>query len=287
MSATSNLEYKSVAANGFTFRYREAGPPDGEVVLLLHGFPQSSFEWRSQQAALAQQGFRTIAPDQRGYSPGARPEAVEAYDRDTLEADMVAVADALGISQFHVVGHDWGAVVAWHLAANHPDRVRTATIISVPHPMAFASAIAADTEQQGKSGYIAVFRQEGHVAESLLLGEDGKGERMREMYAAWNWSPEAIDEYMSLLTEPGALTGALNWYRAIRFEDANLVDVTVPTTYIWSTDDMALGRAGAEATAAFCKGPYKFVVLDGVSHWVPEDEPERVTDEILERIRSV
>lgn len=280
-------ELQSVAANGFEFRYREAGPGAGDVVFLLHGFPQSSYEWRAQQAALAEQGFRSIAPDQRGYSPGARPTEVDEYNRHNLEADIVAIADALGVERFHVVGHDWGAVVAWHLAANRPERVKSATIISVPHPSAFASALAGSAEQQEKSGYVTVFRQEGQVAEGLLLGEDGRGENMRAMYTSWGWDSEAVDEYMTLLTEPGALTGALNWYRAIRFEDAQLADVSVPTTFIWSTDDMALGRAGAEATAQYCKGDYEFVVLDGVSHWVPEEAPERVNEEILRRIRSV
>jgi len=278
-----------IAAGPFSFTAHAAGPPDGRLVLLLHGFPQSSFEWRHQMAVLAAAGHRAVAVDQRGYSPGARPEGVEHYRIEHLVADVLAVADALGARHFDVVGHDWGGAVAWMVAARHPQRVRTLAAVSMPHPAAFAAALAGDGEQAEKSGYIAMLRAEG-VAEQALLAGDGDG--LRRVFAGTGHpDPDDTGEYVKLLQQPGALTAALNWYRALPVEEAAaLVDglgpIGVPTLYVWGEDDTALGRTAAEGSAGHVEGPYRFEALPGVGHWIPEEVPERLSELLLEHLAA-
>src|SRR5205807_9057314 len=145
------VEHLEIPVGKFAFDARAAGPADGELVLLLHGFPQSSWEWRSQLSALGDAGYRAVAPDQRGYSPRARPDGVERYEVEHLVADVLAIADWLGGHRFHLVGHDWGAAVAWAVGGTHPERLHTLSIVSVPHPKAFAVELACNEDQQNKS----------------------------------------------------------------------------------------------------------------------------------------
>ncbi|MGH9017146.1 MAG: alpha/beta fold hydrolase [Acidimicrobiales bacterium] len=283
------LERISLAAGPFTFSALAAGPGDGRPVLLLHGFPQTSWSWHHQIDALAAAGYRAVAFDQRGYCAGARPPEVEDYRIDALVADVLAVADACGFTRFDLVGHDWGAMVAWVTAARHAGRVRSLTAVSVPHPTAFAGALGGGHgDQAERSSYIDVFRQPG-VAERALLGDDGSGDGLRAMFAASGLDPgaEEIDVFVSALTEPGALTAALNWYRAMSAEAiGDVAAVTVPTLYVWSTADIALGRAAAEATADYVSGPYRFEILDGVSHWIPEAAPGDLNRLLLDHLAA-
>jgi pimeloyl-ACP methyl ester carboxylesterase len=279
------IERIEIPAAGFIFDAVAAGPADGEPVLLLHGFPQSSHEWRAQLGALAGAGYRAVAPDQRGYSPRARPVGVEHYRAEHLVGDVVAMADALGFGRFHLVGHDWGAAVAWHVAGRHQSRLRTLTPVSVPHPVAFADALRGDDQRQ-RSSYIDLFRQEGK-AEELML-EDG-GQRLRAMLLGTGLVDRAtdadIDEYVTRMVEPGALTAALNWYRAVDIGSIEgLGPITMPTMFVWSTDDLALGREGAEATAQHVEGPYRFEVLEGVSHWIPEAAADDLNRLLLDHL---
>ncbi|HEV7657649.1 MAG TPA: alpha/beta hydrolase [Mycobacteriales bacterium] len=265
-----------VDIQGLVFDVRIGGPEDGPAVLLLHGFPENSGMWAGVTPALQEAGLRTVAPDQRGYSPGARPDGVEAYSIHHVVADALGLLDALGLRTAHVLGHDWGAVVAWNLAVRHPDRVATLTAVSVPHPAAHAAALRTDPEQQRRSEYLAVFRRPD--SEQLLLADGAR--RLRRMFG-----PVPADEFVVPLTEPGALTGPLNWYRAMsRADIEGLGPVTVPTTYVWGTDDLAVSRVAAEDCAVHVTGPYRFVELPGVSHWVPEQEPDVVADLALDRI---
>jgi pimeloyl-ACP methyl ester carboxylesterase len=267
------------ARAGLTFDARAAGPADGDLVILLHGFPQSSAIWKPQLTALGAAGFRAMAPDQRGYSPQARPADVEAYGIDYLVDDVLAIADRLRVAAFHVVGHDLGAMVGWHLAAKYPERIRTLTALSVPHPLAFAKALASpSSDQRAQSSYVAFFRQTG-IAEEALLG--GGLKLMLEASAY----PGDVEERVRAMSEPGALTAALNWYRAM---DLGLLrgvgSVVVPTLHVWSTGDVALSREGAEATEGHVVGPYRFEVLQGVSHWIPEEVPDELNRLLLEHL---
>ncbi len=276
-----------IEAQGFEFTGLCSGPADGRPVLLLHGFPQTSWSWHHQLDALGQAGYHAVAIDQRGYSSGARPAETAAYHIDFLVSDVLALADVLGMDKFDLVGHDWGGMVAWVTGARHPQRLRTLTVVSTPHPGAFAAAIAnSEGEQQQRSSYISVFRQEG-VAESALLGDDGSGDGLRAMFAASGIATDDVSEFVDAMTKPGALTAALNWYRATEIDSMNDVgQVGVPTMYVWSTDDIALGREAAESTGAFVSAPYRFEVLDGVSHWVPETAPDRLNALLLDFLRS-
>ncbi|HMA47892.1 MAG TPA: alpha/beta hydrolase, partial [Frankiaceae bacterium] len=221
-----------IEARGLRFPARAAGPADGRLVLLLHGFPQTSHEWRAQLAALGGAGYRAVAFDQRGYAPTARPARVEAYRMDELVADTLAVADALGAGVFDVVGHDWGGVVAWHLGGRHADRLRTLTVVSTPHPMAHARALRSGGEQARMSSYFALFRQEGR-AEDVLLADDAR--RLRSLFGG---SAAAGGPYVELMRDRAALTGGLSWYRASSYRDTEKVGrIRVPTLYVWGADD--------------------------------------------------
>ncbi|MGZ4664141.1 MAG: alpha/beta fold hydrolase [Frankiaceae bacterium] len=270
-------------SGSLTFDALAAGPPAGRLVLLLHGFPQNALMWRAQLRALATAGYRAVAVDQRGYSPEARPDAVAAYVPAELVADTLAVTDLLGGTsgaRVDLVGHDWGGVVAWHVAAGHPERLRTLTVVSTPHPAALSAARAFAGDQAARSSYIRLFRQPGK-AERVLL-EDG-ARRLRTMLVASGLP--ASDDYVAPMTQLGALTSALNWYRAAKREDTAGA-VTVPTLYVWGEDDPALGREAAEATAQHVRGPYRFAPLPGVGHWVPETAGEQLTKLLLEHLAA-
>lgn len=287
---SSELERVEIPIGSLTFDALAAGPPDGRLVLLLHGFPQTSWSWRDQLSALGDAGYRAIAPDQRGYSPGARPSELAAYAREHVVADVLAFADHFKAHQFDLVGHDWGGAVAWFVAAMHPARLRSLTVLSTPHPYAFASALGDEvSDQSQRSGYMAFFRQEG-AAETAMLGADGSGDGLRNLFkgSGLPGGAEAAEPYVSVLVQPGALTAALNWYRAmdIGSPPGSLGEVTTPTLYIWSTNDVALGRDAAERTAAFVSGPYRFEVLDGVSHWISEESPDEVNRLLLEHLTA-
>ncbi|HEY0700346.1 MAG TPA: alpha/beta hydrolase [Micromonospora sp.] len=271
-----------IDARGLTFDLTTGGPTDGEPVLLLHGFPQHRGEWDRVTPALHAAGLRSYALDQRGYSPGARPAAVADYRLAELVADATAVLDELGVEAAHVVGHDWGAVVGWQLAATHPERVRTLTAVSVPHPAALAHALLTDPGQRVRSAYIKLFQQTGK-AEQVLLALGGTGLRT----VLLGVGEGRIDRYAVPMLAPGALTAALNWYRAVsQRELAKVGPCPVPTTYVWSDGDTAVGRTAAEACAEHVTGDYRFVTLTEVSHWIPDEAAEALADAILARVRG-
>jgi len=277
-----------LVVDDLTFDAAAEGPAEGAPVLLLHGYPESSWSWRHIQAPLAGAGYRSVAPDLRGYSPGARPAEPTAYAMSTLVSDVVGFADRLGWDTFHLVGHDWGGAAAWHVAGRHPDRLRTLSVVSTPHPRAFLGAKSSsrgssDDDQAAKSAYMDFFRQPG--SEEVLLADGGA--RFRGALAASGLDAESIDHYYAALSSPEAMVGALNWYRGAQPTDAaGMGPVTTPTLYVWSTNDTALGRTAAEATAAQVEGPYEFVELDGISHWIPEQAPDALVGHLLRHLPS-
>ena len=267
-----------------TFDVRVGGPADGEPVVLLHGFPQNATQWDAVSDLLHAAGCRTFAPDQRGYSPGARPKEVEAYRIDHLVADVISLLDAYDLASAHVVGHDWGAVVAWHLAARHPDRVRTLTALSVPHPRAIHTALKSDPDQRKKSTYILFFRRRW-IPERAMLAFNAR--ILRAVFTGSGLSAEGVDRYVRPLRRGGALAAALNWYRAMSGRDsATAAPVRLPTTYVWSDGDTALGRTAAEACGTYVESDYTFVELSGLSHWLADQAPERVAEAVLARVRG-
>jgi pimeloyl-ACP methyl ester carboxylesterase len=269
--------------NGLTFDVRDGGPASGDAVVLLHGFPQDSTAWTSVQPLLHRSGLRTLAPDQRGYSPGARPPGRAAYRLSETVADVLALLDAAGLSSAHVVGHDWGAAVGWALAAWHPDRIRTLTALSVPHPGAMTRAMVT-SDQVLRSYYLALF-QVPVLPERLILAREAAP--LRQMLSRGGLPDAAVERYVRHMREPGALTAALGWYRAMPWSAREAVGkVRVPTLHVWSTRDAFLGRAATEGTARFVDAPYRLEVLEGVGHWIPELAADAVADLVSAHVRS-
>ena len=234
-----------------------AGPEDGRPVLLLHGYPEDASHWREQLTALAGAGYRAVAFDQRGYSPGVRPTDVAAYGPEELIGDVIAVADVLGWQRFDLIGHDWGSAVAWMTALAYPERLRTLNTVSTPHGAAMTAAIREDPDQQRRSEYIALLRTPGEAERDRL--ENGG---LRRSYAGL--PADRIDYYVERFSQPGALTAALNWYRAMR-PPAKRGSVVTPTLYVWSTLDPYVGEIAARGAERYVTGPYRFEVLEGVS----------------------
>ena len=279
---------REIEANGMVFRGRFAGGEDvsREPVVLLHGFPETSIMWAGLMERLGVEGYRCFAPDQRGYSPGARPEGVDEYVYRKLVSDIVALADALGYARFHLIGHDWGSAIGWALIHSYPDRVRSWTAMSVPHLDAFASAIADDPDQRKRSQYMAFFMLPEKPERSLAADD------FAVLRSLWSSIPkEQVDEYLSVFSQPGALTGALNWYRANsvllekRREGPKFGPVQHPTLLIWGNQDIAIGRVAVERMAQYMKGSYRLVELNA-GHWLAQEESERVHDEILRHLKS-
>jgi pimeloyl-ACP methyl ester carboxylesterase len=274
---------EQVSVGDHVFDVLVAGPKNGPVVFLLHGFPQTSYEWRHQLPVLAGAGFRVLAPDQRGYSPGARPSQVEAYAVADLVGDVLAIADVLGAERFHVVGHDWGAAVAWGLAGVAPERVLTVTPVSVPHPAAFAQVVADPAScQHAASAYFDFFVTP--AATDYFVANDAAG--LRAVYAGI--PAEDVQVYVDALGTREAIDAALNWYRANiadrRFVGPVLGAVRVPTLFLWGDQDTALCRDGVDLTEQFVEAPYRLQVLEGVNHWVPENAPDQVNTRLLEHL---
>jgi pimeloyl-ACP methyl ester carboxylesterase len=268
--------------DGLLFDVIDEGPLDGPGIVALHGFPQRSESYRGMIPSLIEAGFRVLAPDQRGYSSGARPKGVKNYVVDRLAGDLVALADQAGLATFHVLGHDWGAAVAWALAAEHPDRVTTVTALSVPHPRAFLAALPRG--QVFRSWYM-IFFQLPWLPEQLIRWTDKRadGWMARKLTSSMKMSEVTVEQMRALLREPGAATATVNWYRALRYPTV-LGKVRIPALYVWSTGDAALGRAAAELTAKYVAGPYRFEVLAGASHWIPEERPHEVAAMVIAHI---
>ena len=275
---TMTVEETQMSVGEYTYDIRRAG--DGEeLVILLHGFPETSHMWLPLLEHLAANGYTALAPDLRGYSPGARPAEAEHYTHGAMASDILAMADALGKDRFHLVGHDHGAGLGWYMAGRHADRVTSWTALSVPHIDAFLEAIATNAEQQQRSGYMNFFRQVG-TAEAGLSANDFAA--MRNIWTAS--APEQVEEYLRVLRQPGALTGALNWYRGGFAEGRQPVgQVSVPTLLIWGNQDQAIGRPGVTATPPLMDGPYRLVELDA-GHWLIQEAEADVLRETLAHI---
>ena len=268
----------SFTRDGLTFDVRDTGPLDGTAVVLLHGFPQDSRSWDAVSPLLHARGYRTIAPDQRGYSPRARPRPRWAYRPSELAGDIVARIEAAGVGPVHLVGHDWGAAVAWAVAARRPDLLRSLTALSVPHPAAFFRAIL--TSRQARRSRYMLFFQLPWLPERQLTSGKGWEHSLRST----GMSPEAAARDAGRMRDRDTARSALNWYRAMFMSrpGANQARIRVPTLYVWSTRDAAIGPQGAALTPAFVTGPYTYEVLEGVSHWIPEEVPEQL-DVLLAR----
>jgi pimeloyl-ACP methyl ester carboxylesterase len=264
-----------VTANGVDLHVEVHGDDDGDPVLLLHGWPDSAELWRNQVPALTAAGFRVIAPDLRGFGRSSRPEGKDSYKMANAVADVAAVLDAAGAPAAHVVGHDYGAGVAWVTAMYLPDRVRTLTALSVPHPA------APDTVRQREMAWYQLFFQFAEVAEATLSYNDWAS--LRELTPGYR----DIDQAIANLSRPGALTASLNWYRAnlaprMPGPRPELPPVIAPTLGVWSDGDRYLDGARMRASGSLVKGPWRYVEIAGSSHWIPLDAAEELNALLLD-----
>lgn len=261
---------------------------DGEPVVLLHGFPEISYSWRQQLPALAAAGARALAPDLRGYGDSDRPSGVEAYALSELVGDIVGLLDAIGADSAHLVGHDWGGSIAWVLASRAPERVKSLTILNSPHPVASAEARQIP-EQQQKSWYMLLFQFTG-VAEAWLSGDDFANLRrfVFDTAAPGVFGEEEQERFVAAFRRDGALTAALNYYRAnippaswLR-PPPDLPAIEVSTMIIWGEADAYMSPILLERSAAKVAGPLRIERLPGVSHWVQQEAPERVNQLLVD-----
>ena len=274
------MSIRTLHHDGLTFDVLDEGPRDGKPVVLLHGFPERSSTWRLVSPLLHQAGLRTIALDQRGYSPGARPRRRRDYRMHHLVGDVVALIDQVG-EPVHLVGHDWGAAVGWAVTMRRPDLVRSWTAVSVPHPAAFARAMKTKSQRR-RSRYMAFF----NVPLLPELSARSAGGRFDQSMLKAGMTPDDVARFRREIVEYGALPHALGWYRALPLLKPGSTDhkTTVPTTFLWSDRDIAITRGGAEATRDWVDAPYQFLELSGVSHWIPTQAPDDCAAAIIERV---
>jgi pimeloyl-ACP methyl ester carboxylesterase len=271
--------------SGFTFTTDAAGPAGAALVLLLHGFPESRHSWRAALPALAKAGYRAVAPDQRGYSPGARPDPKDLanYAFDKLIVDAIDIADAAGAEgkRFHLVGHDWGGQVSWGVAGKHPDRLASLTILSRPHPSSFRRALLKeDGDQKHRSRHHRKFLEP--ETGPMLLEENAR--RLRRNLATQGVPDAAIEEHLGVLGNPEALEAALAWYRTNKGLAADIGTIRVPTLYIWGDADATVGPDAAHGTKEFVGAAYGMEVLPGVGHFVMDQAPAKAVELLLQHL---
>jgi pimeloyl-ACP methyl ester carboxylesterase len=278
---------KIVTGPSLTFDALVGGEPGAPLVLLLHGFAESMLCWRAQVNALAGAGYRAIAPSQRGYSAGARPDTREVanYHIDRLMDDAMTMiaASGYGNHRFHLAGHDWGGSIAWALADRHPERLASLTVLSRPHPNAFNRSLQMpDGDQARRSRHHKAFLEPN--AGDIVLADDAKW--LRERLAAGGVPAAAIEQHLAVLGNKPAMEAALSWYRARGAIRSEIGMIRVPTLYIWGDGDDTVGRAAAEGTRDFVKAPYRFEALAGVGHFAADQMPERVNELLLQHLAA-
>ncbi|RJP49357.1 MAG: alpha/beta hydrolase [Anaerolineaceae bacterium] len=276
-----------IATNGIKLHVQTDGPENGTSVVLLHGFPEFWYGWRRQIPALVEAGFRVIVPDQRGYNLSDKPRSVAAYDVDVLARDVIGLLDHFGIQKARLVGHDWGAVVAWTVALQHPDRLEKLAILNVPHPDVMTRFVLGNSAQQKKSWYVFLFqlpfvewvlsRNNFCNLERVIAGRKG------------SFTPEDILEYKKAWSQPRALTSMLNWYRAIVRRalrgswNPNKVTprrVHVPTLMLWGKRDVALSHEMAQPSIELCERG-ELVTFERATHWVQHDAADEVNQKLI------
>lgn len=270
--------------SGLTFTADVVGPTDGALVLMLHGFPESRHSWRAALPALATAGYRVVAPDQRGYSPGARPDPADLsnYTFDKLVNDAIEIAAAAGheARRFHLVGHDWGGQVSWGVADRIPNRLASLTILSRPHPLSFRRASQnPNGDQKHRSRHHGKFL-EADTADKLLADD---ARRMRE--GLFGQSPESVAQHLGVLGTREALEAALAWYRANKGLSGDFGVIKVPTLYVWGDADATVGPDAAQGTKDFVSAAYAMEVLPGVGHFVMDQASAKTTDLLLAHLR--
>jgi pimeloyl-ACP methyl ester carboxylesterase len=265
--------------NGIELSGLEAGPIDGPLVVMLHGFPEIAWSWRHHVDVLAARGFHVVAPDMRGYNDSDKPKGLRAYHLDELANDVVGLADHFGVDRFQLVGHDWGAAVAWWVGLQHPERLARLVCLNVPHPRVMERHLRGDLEQMRRSWYIAFF-QLPVLPERVLTR--GSGRILQKTSNPGSFSDDDLAHYRAAWRKPGAATAMLNYYRAIRFfPRPKNKRVQAPTLVIWGAKDHALKKEMAAESVAQCDDG-RLELIDDATHWVQHDAKDRVATLLAE-----
>ena len=277
--------FSRININGLTLTVAEAGPEDGPLVILLHGFPEFWYGWHKQIGPLADAGYRVLAPDQRGYNQSDKPRGIKSYAVDLLADDVVGLIDAVGRERASVVGHDWGGVVAFGAIARHPARFDRAVILNAPHPDVLLSEIKSNPRQLLRSWYVMMF-QLPWLPEAMLRRAKFQGlvQGMTKSSRPGTFSPADFDRYRAAWAEPNALTSMVHWYRAaLRYRHAPYPDpvVKMPTLMIWGRHDQFLGPGVARSSYALCETA-RLEWIEEATHWVHHEEPDRVNRLLLD-----
>ena len=284
MPAQTDFEHTTIKTNDVNLHVVQAGPQDGPLVILLHGFPEFWYGWKEQIPALAEAGFRVMAPDQRGYNLSDKPHGVKAYRLDELAKDVIGLVDSTGRDKCFLVGHDWGANVAWWTAINYPQRLNKLVILNVPHPEVMTQTLRKSLKQLRKSWYIFFF-QIPWLPEKLTSMRDwqrGVGSLLTTSRKG-TFSRADLEKYKQAWSQPYAMTAMINWYRAIvrhplKFDPHH--KISVPTLVIWGKGDKFLDSKMAQPSADKAEnGHVKFLEA---SHWVQHEEPEQVNKLLID-----
>jgi len=275
---TINLKY--ITTNGIHLHTALAGPDDGDPVFLLHGFPDAWFGWKDQIMPLAASGYRVIVPDQRGYNLSDKPKGVASYKMAILVEDILGLADALGHDRFHLGGHDFGAIVSWSLAMHHPERIKSLAIANVPHPTVMGNYLRTHLKQMLKSWYAFFFQIPGLPEWTV------RANNWQFLISAMpdNFTEEERDRYREAWNQPGAISGMINWYRALIQQRGQLTrspKIQMPTLVLWGQQDPHISYEMAPLSVNFCENG-RLVTFEDATHWVMHDKPAEVSQNLIE-----
>lgn len=280
-----HYEHHTIPTNGINLHVVQAGPDDGPLVILLHGFPEFWYGWKKQMDHLAGQGFRVWAPDQRGYNLSDKPKGIHQYRLETLTQDIIGLIDTSRQEKVFLAGHDWGAGVAWWTAITHPERLKKLAILNAPHPVEYARHLSGDLAQQGKSWYIVFFQIPVLPEAMMTLTSYQMGARtLQRSRLPGSFTDDDLKQYISAWSQPGALTGMVNWYRALfqlRPKFPADMRVHVPTLLIWGAHDVALRQVMAQPSIDLCDDG-RLVLFEDATHWVQRDKAAEVSHLLTE-----
>jgi pimeloyl-ACP methyl ester carboxylesterase len=283
------VRFERVHTNGITLNVAQAGPADGPLLILLHGFPEFWYGWSKHIPALAAAGFRVWAPDQRGYNTSDKPVSVSDYRLDLLAADVVGLIETARAKQAIVVGHDWGGAVAWWLASNHPERLEKLVIINVPHPLVLRRLLLTSPRQLLRSWYMFLIQLPGLPEWASRSGNwDGLASGMRSSSLPGTFTDDDFAKYREAWSQPGAIGSMLNWYRAMFRYGAprpRHALIPTPTLILWGAKDKFIGREGAERSLLLCNH-VRLDMFEHNTHWLPHEEPAEITKRIVEFVRG-
>ncbi len=278
------LEKSYIETNGIRLHVVQAGPKSGIPVILLHGFPENWRCWIHQIPALVEAGCRVIVPDQRGYNLSDKPKGIKSYRVDELVKDILGLIDALDYEKVNLVGHDWGAGVAWMLAYKHPNRLQRLSIMNVPHPLVMRRFIQRDFEQMRRSWY-AFFFQLPWLPEMGMRADNWRGavRALRGSGKIHTFTNEDIQNYKEAWSQPGAITAMINWYRAVRYQNKlpKEMRIKVPTLMMWGMKDAALTHRMARPSMDYVEEG-NLILFPKATHWVQHDAADEVNHYLID-----